>query len=392
MPIQLLIPGTRVMFRTTCESCNREFFCDLPTGHSLDAPLLLEAETGEIYGNITAAAFVENLRDDYELRRRDHSVAVTVERLRPVTNGLLLNCLDWLYGHSLLKLLNAQFFLDHHREMDLIVIVPHHLRWLVPDGTAEIWTIKWQWEYGRAWNGELARQLSAVGAEAGRLLLAPAIPHPHPSNVDIYRFTRQHRRKEPSRDATVTIIWRDDRAWLGRASDTFLHRLIRRLSRTLLTAAQKVAWKRYVKLLRRKLLNVDIAVVGLSKRSRQHWGVSDLRTTDTTQQTEESWCARYAQSDIVVGVHGSNMILPSAHAGSVVELLPRDRWSNAVQDLFVAQNDAREALLLHRLLPLGTSPTELVEVTVSLLQDRQAMMHRLSASQTRRPETQTTEA
>ncbi|MGB3904269.1 MAG: hypothetical protein WBB22_05055, partial [Anaerolineae bacterium] len=56
-----------------------------------------------------------------------------------------------------------------------------------------------------------------------------------------------------------------------------------------------------------------------------------------------------------------------AHAGSVIQLVPAERWGNLIQDILPAAVDAREAMWRHRFLPLDTSPTKVVEVAVSLL-------------------------
>ena len=47
----------------------------------------------------------------------------------------------------------------------------------------------------------------------------------------------------------------------------------------------------------------------------------------------------YSESRMVVGVHGSNMLLPTAHAGMAVDLMPRDRWGNLAQDNLMRDNN-----------------------------------------------------
>jgi len=40
-------------------------------------------------------------------------------------------------------------------------------------------------------------------------------------------------------------------------------------------------------------------------------------------------------------VHGSNMLLPSAHAGMTIDLMPDDRWGNFAQDISYQEDDVR---------------------------------------------------
>jgi hypothetical protein len=63
------------------------------------------------------------------------------------------------------------------------------------------------------------------------------------------------------------------------------------------------------------------------------------------------------------------MLLPSAHAGATVELVPPDRWGNVLQDLVVPADDAdaRAALFRRRLLPLSSSPEEVAHIVACLM-------------------------
>ena len=70
-----------------------------------------------------------------------------------------LNCLDTLYGHGLLKLLNAQHYLEQCPEMELVVLVPHYLRWMVPEGVAEVWTLDLPVRRGVEWNDWVAQKI-----------------------------------------------------------------------------------------------------------------------------------------------------------------------------------------------------------------------------------------
>jgi hypothetical protein len=112
---------------------------------------------------------------------------------------------------------------------------------------------------------------------------------------------------------------------------------------------------------------IDFAIAGLGEvREAPAW-VTDLTTWEIDDRTEKMWCKRYAESHVVIGVHGSNMLLPSAHAGAVIELVPSDRWSNLVQDTLVSQQDIREILCRYRFLPLEASAATVANVAIQLL-------------------------
>ena len=74
---------------------------------------------------------------------------------------------------------------------------------------------------------------------------------------------------------------------------------------------------------RRGIASLDFAVAGLGTPEGLPNKILDLRFSEVT--VERALCDRYAQSHVVVGVHGSHMLLPSAHAGAVIELMPEER-------------------------------------------------------------------
>jgi hypothetical protein len=298
-----------------------------------------------------------------------------VEERRPLRRPLLLNCLDLLYGHALLKLLNAQHHLEHDAGFDLVVLVPRYLRWLVPDGVAAVWTVDVPLRRGGLWSDWLAGEVARRLEPAGEAWLSLAVPHPHPSAFRIERFTgvapfALDAWHAPGRRPTVTYVWRDDRGWSsdGAGRGALLSRVLRRPG----GAEGESQAQRVTALagsLRGRFPALDFGVVGLGEAGGLPDWMADLRTPAPDAATERAWCARYADSHVVVGVHGSNMLLPSAHAGAVVELVPPDRWGNLTQDLLFPALEPHEAALRFRALPLGAETRDLHDVVASLLVD-----------------------
>jgi hypothetical protein len=116
--------------------------------------------------------------------------------------------------------------------------------------------------------------------------------------------------------------------------------------------------------------NARFTVVGLAKPGGMPAGVADLRTLNMNLDTELAWCRAYAQSQVVVGVHGSNMILPTAHAIGCVEILPYDRYGNIVQDISVRWND-RMQLFMYRFVDEFASPADVSRHVVSMFNDHE---------------------
>jgi hypothetical protein len=379
------MPGMRMLAVLDCPRCSRQFYGDLPAGHGLYYPMLLEAGTGEAHDAQGVPWFADSLRDSFA-RRIDEPVPFAEEEFRPIRKPLLLNCLDQLYGHSLLKLLNAQYYLDHQPDFDLILVIPPFLRWLVPQGVATVWTVGLPLRQGNTWNDWLAKRLHEKIDTFTEAFLSVAFSHPHPDDFAIERFTRIAPFDAPrwtelmAERPTVTFIWREDRLWEATHSRVAskLRRWRHQAERVVrsapsATAVRVRAQERMVTQLavrlRQSFPQLDFAVAGLGQQGHLPQWISDLRESKVSEATERAWCQRYARSHVVVGVHGSNMILPSAHAGAVLELLPGDRWGNLLQEILPRMKDPRDALLRIRHLPLPVRADAVAEAAIALLQD-----------------------
>ena len=372
------IPGMRNLADLRCPKCSREFYGDLMAGHGLYYPMLLDKTTGDVHDLYNVKWFADWLRNSYK-NRSDEPLEFVTEDFRPLQTPLLLNCLDTLYGHSLLKLLNAQYYIDKRHDLDLVVLVPKCLRWMVPDGPAAIWTVDLPLKRGIEWNDWLAAEIRARFKQYDKVWLSVAYSHPHSKDYAIERFTRVapfpvdewHERLETPK---VTFIWREDRLWGDQGKSGHLRRLANRLRIKIvlsgLSLPRREQTRRVVLLatrLREAFPKLNFAVVGLGMPDDipQHW-IEDLRTTAIDTTVEKAWCDRYAQSHVVIGIHGSNMLLPSAHAGATVELMPSERWGNMIQDLLMLDLDCRETLFRYRIVPVSVSVQELTFMIVSL--------------------------
>jgi len=324
------------------------------------------------------------LRESYE-KRIEKVIPFSVEEFRSLRNVLILNCLDVLYGHCVLKLLNAQYYLDTRPDLDLLVLAPRFLRWMVPDGVAAIWTIDLPLSRGIEWNEWLAAEISAKSKQFGKVWLSIAYSHPHPKDYAIERFTRVQpfaadewdRRLETP---TITFIWRDDRLWGDTLSKGRLRRWINRLRTKVDSSGLSLRLRKQTRrvvllaaLLRKTFPKLNFAVVGFGMPGKMPDWIQDFRTAAIDAALEKTWCDRYARSHLVIGIHGSNMLLPSAHAGATIELMPTERWGNMVQDLLMPDLDCREALFRYRIVPLSLSVQDLAHMVVSLLRGYQLM-------------------
>jgi hypothetical protein len=380
------IPGMRNLADLACVTCEREFYGDLTAGQALYTPLLIEKKTGVVYDPYNIDWFAEWLRESYA-GRKDYPIPFNVQERLPVTQHVvLLNCLDTIYGHSLLKLLNAQHYIDHRPDVDLIVLVPRFLEWMIPDDVAQAWVVDLPLQRGTEWNDWLAREIHHRVQSLTTASLSVAFSHPHPDEFDIERFTRiqPFPLDEWSTDVeqpAVTFIWRDDRLWRGASKAPA--RGLGKIKRQFVASkpSTKIQAGLVVTLaedLRQEWKNLDFAVTGMGRSERLPDWIKDLRQNEMNDDIERQWCRRYAASHVVVGVHGSNMLLPSAHAASVAELIGEDRWGNFLQDILLRPGDCREMLFRYRFLEDDVPASRLTQLLTSLIRGLPKFRHLMS--------------
>jgi len=369
------IPGMRNLANFHCPECKSEFYGDLPAGQALFTPILLDKKSGAVYNDYNAAWFSDWLVDSYKKRTRE-PLGFEVRKLSKIKEKvILLNCIDTLYVHSVYKLLNAQHYIDYQPDASLIVLLPRFLEWMLPDGAAEAWVVDLPLRGGTVWNDWLAGEIGERLESFPEVYLSVAFSHPHSADFDIERFTRvspfplENFGKHQNRPV-ISYIWREDRLWeTANLSPSGRFKKIKdRLGISQEpTGEQRRKVIKFAECLRAEFPAVDFAVVGLGEACGLPDWISDLRLTKLDAAAERRWCERYAASHLVVGVHGSNMSLPSAHAGGVIELIGEERWGNFLQDILFRQSDEREMFFRYRFVPTSTTPEELSSLALTLL-------------------------
>lgn len=375
----LAFPGMHVLGSYLCGNCGADYFRDLPVGFAIHSPSTFDRASGEPIGPPTGEAWVrEPLLESYAKRA---SGPVKVERIvnRPCKDIILLNTLDFLYGHVLLKLFNAQHYLDHDPGRGLVIMLPRSYAWLAPKEAAEIWLVDLRLGETRRWNEDLDKQVQAWLGEYDRVALARAYSHPRMAHLDISRFCGIKPfapEQFDEKPVHITFIARTDRLWYRNGLAEFLHRAVKRLGLgnsvgRLFLQDQDRLMRRTMRLVRRSFPQAAFAVAGLGKAGGYGHLANDMRTRRMDEQVERKWCRAYAESQVVMGVHGSNMLLPTAFAAACVEVLPDDRIGNIVQDIFV-RYEGRMQLFNYRFVDERASPAQVAHQITGILRYHRA--------------------
>ncbi len=360
-PVNVRFLGMHVLVESKCLNCHIELLESLAFGHFIPHNFQIDLIKKVVFcENDLHKWLAENLLDSLQ-NPETEKLESSKEVFKQCQRVMILNCIDYVYGHCLLKLVNAQRHLELHQDYGLIIIVPKFLRWMVPEGAAEVWTVPISLTKGQCYYPSFAEFVSQELKRFDEIYVSKA--YSHPSHFDITRFTGVPKHSFEQEKFKITFIWREDRPWCS----IVLFRILRKL-KILQIGLLLQNWRvtRLFEKIRQKVPEAKFALVGLGRQTKFPGWIEDLRVDKFDEKTEREVCKLYAESRLVIGVHGSNMLLPSAHAGMTLDLMP-PRWGNLAQDILYQESDPRIASFRYRYLPIETSITTLAEIASSMI-------------------------
>ena len=188
--IDIIFQGIHVLADCKCDICNFEFYHDFPVGHALFYPIAIGKINEKIYyDQYNIKWFSKPLKDSFLSKSKD-KIKIEKKIYFNKKDVIILNCIDYLYGHVLLKLFNAQYYIDNCKDCGLVIIIPKSFEWLVPKGISEAWIIDINLKKARNWYTELEEFLKEEFKRFDKIYLSLAFSHPDPSEIDIARFTK----------------------------------------------------------------------------------------------------------------------------------------------------------------------------------------------------------
>lgn len=364
-PVRLHLTGWRWLmeYRAAGGDAADTLLGDVPANHGHYTPLVFDLHTGQTLGDTSLPWWAESLPAlCREPRGEDAPLGVEILRAAG-PRVIFLNTLDYLFGHSLLLLLNAGIYLDRYPDHDLIVILTPELRRYVPAGVAEVWTLGVPPGETRRWHANLDARFAARAAGAEAAFVAAALPQPAPERYDLGRHGLVPAVVPTPRDAatdaeapTILFTYRGSRLWGG--SWTSERRRLRGLGK----------W------LRRLWPGVRLEIVGHAPLPAPVPGWRDRTRHPGTpspvpgEDYDADLLRRLAAADLVLGAHGSNMLLPTAVAPRVLALVPLDKYGSLLQDtLLDGRRPLREHLWRRRFLHGNGTMNDLAPRGVALL-------------------------
>lgn len=372
---ELLWQGLHVCEKSVCTSCKQTRIASLPVNQSVLEQYSYYPESRKLTGSDGNTAKV-NWFSSKLIAITDpigDPVNIEIEIINKYDEVILVNTLDYIYGHSLLFLLNLQRIIKADKKPGIIVLVQPMLKWLIPrQGVAEIWTVNLGFKEFNNFYARLSERINTELERFTKVWLSKGHPIPSNENIEIERFTGI----KPfdfgdTGSPRITFIWREDpdRLWIR---NIFILKIFKKLGLSvILFPIHRYRVSRFMRLMRKKLgTEYRFTVAGLGRSGSMPSFVEDKRILSFNEETERSLCRVYSESILVIGVHGSAMLLPSAHAGMAISMMPSRRWGNYAEDILFREKDVRLASFQRRIIPLNLSNLDVRDIAVDMISGR----------------------
>ncbi len=358
-----LFQGIHWLAECRCKHCKAEFWHTYPIGHARHLPVGFSKD-GQRRQLLPGSEWMTNPLIDSVLTHPPIEAQVTREVKKKHKRIVIINCLDDCYGHVLWKIFNTQHYWQYP-EMGVVLLIPQGFEWLIPKGVAEVWTVQAPLKAMSQLIGPLDTCIKEWLADFKKVYISelPYTYH-HTHLMDFEPFFKL--KKLPlSRLSThplrVTFLLREDRFWLNNTAMNTAYLASRKfgMSKYLVN----MFLKRQVSLVQRtaKLIKkqqpATFQVIGIGKSIILGEELIDLRQVSMDESKERDWLEAYQHSHLVIGIHGSHMMIPTAMAASFINLVPEFKTNQIGQDV-LAVFPAETGKLLGHYLPEQSSPEQ----------------------------------
>lgn len=374
----LIWQGQHVCVDLSCKDCGKNFLQNIQVGQSILEPRILDKNQEKVYRLDWSPSYDTWLNKPLLsiLKPKSREVSIKIIKKKTYKKIVILNCLEFVYGHALLVLLNLQRIIYNNKDphLGIIVLIQPMFEWMIPkDSIAEIWIVNLSFKDMTCYNENLNKEIHKEFERFEHIFLSKGHLFPTNKNIDISFFSNipVFNFDNPPLKPRITFVWRQDpgRLWIR-----YIY---------ILKGFEKLGFKKILlpfHYLRVRLLfyflhkkfgnNYLYTVAGFGTSYHFPKYIDDARTNEFNDLEEKKLCKIYSESELVIGVHGSSMLLPSAHAGMCVSLMPSKRWGNYAEDILFQETDVRVSAFQRRIIPINISIFEIIDICVNMIKNR----------------------
>jgi len=371
---EVYFQGTHCLTSHTCADCSLEFYATLGIGHAALFPVTFSCD-GKYHqfnreeGSWMALPLIKSFQNS-------PVEGPGIQLLQPISGAdlLLINCLDSCFGHVFTKIWNVYLLKKQFPDKTLAVLLPERCRWLISDKEVEIWFVTLSLEdIGKGVQG-LDFWVKQQFKRFRSVVLSTVPVHINQEQLDfseilqVKPFELEEFERLP---VQLTFIWRSDRFWLNSKGLDLLHKTSIKFGfqnwvEFVMNYRQGRLLGRLFDKIRKAIPEAVFYVTGMGKKGKLPYGCQDERVEEMEESVERKWNEIYRRSHLVVGVHGSHMLIPTALAAGFVEILPRYKLPHITEDIGRHQ-PYRLSHFLGRFVDEFSTPNLVAEHVVSML-------------------------
>jgi len=298
--------GWRALYDCTCEKCNAHFLMDMPIFSGIPYPAIYDKDQKTVINDVPAwwGGALEN-----GLLKISSERVISEIKVDKKNNKLIIfNLFDPVFGHSFMRLEHLTHYVRNKdfNNYDLLVLIPFQLRYLIKkfECTVSIIEVKIPFSSYRNFYETIDKNVKCITQNYSSVYIEMLkYPQQEFLNLDMLNLPIN---KWPKSIGKVVIVYRKDRT-IG-----FSKRM------------QYLFYCNLIKLIHD--LDVDVFMIGDSD-VYEFPGVKDLRAANFTVNTDELWNQTCCGA-IVVGVHGSHMLIPSLCSAYTIEFVSYGKLYN----------------------------------------------------------------
>ena len=353
--------GKHFLFKQE-NSKNTSSFTTMPIGHCQHYPVQFENRgVTRSYNQAAKDWLAEPLIHSVVNKLKTHAT-IDVKRGTTSDNVVVLNCLDDCFGHVIHQVLNIDKY--KNGRYDIIILIHQKHSYYIPDYVHEIWEVS-------ANPIELFHEIQGLDdfiktqlKRFKKVFLDEISTQPNVIDIPEKDFTKVQRfdlNQYSDRSPQITFILRNDRFWHGGPIDEFLYLLslkfgLLKYSRAYFEKKQLRLVKKTVRQILKTIPNAHFFLTGVTTNNKTlPLLIGDLRTGNIKADTERKWNETYSKSHLVIGVHGSSMVIPSWLAAGFIILMPKYKVLHITEDTLTPYSN-RLLLFLGRYLDISSKP------------------------------------
>ncbi|PRY86954.1 hypothetical protein CLW00_10722 [Mongoliibacter ruber] len=352
------------------------------TGHTIDQSVCLQKETLKVLGNPANMDWLIQPLQACVQSKNEGQVSLNREKRKSSDKVILLNCLDDCFGHVFTKLWNACFIPEGY---DLIVVIPQQCAWMVPQEVAEIWAVPVTVSQIGKGLGKFDDQIKRALEDFSEVLLHPGYVHLDHLKVPLEKVLKLKRFSLPDflvKTPRIGIVLREDRFWLNSRFLEFLFLVCKKTGtlekyKFIFLRRQRRLVLQLNQVLEKHFPDLEFYVSGLGTSGDYPAYIQDLRVDEIISENELSRNQIYAETQLVIGVHGSHLLVPTGLAAGYVNINPRYKTAHWVEDTILPYT-GRMQHFLGRKLDQFSSPQLVAHHIIRIFDDFEYVQKRLN--------------